>query len=48
MESPVGLIEVIVSFSIPLAWAIWELRKLRRERAKDAEKVAHDDRKPLE
>ena len=32
-----GLVEMLFSFSVPLVWAIWELRKLRREQARDAE-----------
>ncbi len=39
-----GLVELIFSFSVPLIWAIWELRKLRREQAKDAEKAAARER----
>jgi hypothetical protein len=37
--SSMGLIEMVLTFSIPLAWAVWELRKLRREQARDREKA---------
>ena len=35
--NPVALIEMLFSFSVPLAWGLCELHKLRRERRKDAE-----------
>ena len=45
-DSHLGLIEMSFSFSIPLAWAFWELHKLRRERKRDAEKAAAEKQKP--
>jgi len=31
----IGLVELIFSFSVPLAWAVWELYVIRRDRARD-------------
>jgi hypothetical protein len=43
-SSTFGLIELIFSFSVPILWAGWEIWKLKRERAKDAEKAANRER----
>jgi hypothetical protein len=36
---PLIAIEIVIGFLVPVAWAVWELVKLRREQRLDAEKA---------
>lgn len=33
-----GLLELLFFLSLPIAWAVWELVKLRREQRRDRER----------
>ena len=34
LNAPIA-IEILIGFAVPLAWGVWELYDLRRERRKD-------------
>jgi len=33
-------IEIVVGFAVPIAWGVWQLWDLRRERRRDAAKAS--------
>ena len=37
MSTPIAL-EIFLGFGVPIAWGLWELHTLRREKVKDQEK----------
>ncbi len=39
MSTPIAL-EIFLGFGVPIAWGLWELRSLRREKEKDRAKAA--------
>jgi hypothetical protein len=38
MSTPIAL-EIFLGFGVPIAWGLWELHTLRREKKKDLEKA---------
>jgi phage gp46-like protein len=38
MSTPIAL-EIFLGFGVPIAWGLWELHTLRREKQKDLEKA---------
>jgi hypothetical protein len=38
MSTPIAL-EILLGFGVPIAWGLWELHTLRREKLKDQEKA---------
>jgi hypothetical protein len=36
MTVPLIAIEIVVGFGVPIAWGVWQLVDLRRERRRDA------------
>ena len=38
-----GILEMSIFLGIPLVWGVWELRKLRREQARDRERLARGE-----
>ena len=39
MSTPIAL-EIFLGFGVPIAWGLWELHSLRREKEKDRAKAA--------
>lgn len=37
---PLIALEIVLGFGVPLAWGVWQLISLRREKARDAAKEA--------
>jgi hypothetical protein len=42
MALPLISLEIFLGFGVPLAWGVWELWSLRRERRRDAERAARE------
>ena len=40
---PLISLEIFLGFGVPLAWGLWELWGLRRERRRDAQRGSADD-----
>jgi len=39
-------LEIVIGFAVPVAWGVWQLRDLRREKRLDEAKRAASDREP--
>jgi hypothetical protein len=45
MSTPIAL-EIFLGFGVPIAWGLWELHTLRREKQKDLLKVRAEAARP--
>jgi len=46
LSTPIAL-EIFLGFGVPIAWGLWELHTLRREKRKDLEKARAEAVRPL-